>query len=58
MMSLSTYFVWYVSTRGTGNLYDISSWNGADPGYGAVTILLVGLIGIWYVTFKLKIRNV
>ena len=58
MTSLSTYFVWYVSTKGTGNLYDTSSWNGADPGYGAVTILLFGLVGIWYVIFKLKIRNV
>jgi hypothetical protein len=58
MTSLSTYFVWHVSTKGNGVFSDPSSWDGADPGYGAVTIILVGIIGIWYVIFKLKERNV
>jgi uncharacterized membrane protein YbaN (DUF454 family) len=29
----------------------------ADPGYGPATILLVGLIGIWYVAIKLPTRE-
>ena len=52
MTSLSSYFVWAVSTKGSGSLSDPSSWDGADPGFGAVTVLLVGLIGIWYVGFR------
>ena len=57
MSCLSAYFVWYVSTKGDGKLYDLSSWDGADPGYGAITIIIVGLIGIWYIIFKVSSRN-
>ena len=57
MTSLSSYFVWAVSTKGSGSLSDPSSWDGADPGFGAVTVLLVGLIGIWYVGFRVPTRN-
>ena len=57
MTLLSSYAVWAVSTKGDGNLFDLSSWNGADPGYGAATILAVGVIGIWYVTKKVKTRE-
>ena len=57
MTSLSSYFVWYVSTRGDGVLTDPASWNGADPGFGAGAIILVGLIGMWYVGFKVPSRN-
>ena len=57
MTSLSAYFVWYVSTKGDGELFDLSSWDGADPGYGAITIIIVGLIGIWYIIFKVSSRN-
>jgi len=57
MTSLSSYFVWYVSTRGDGVLTDPASWNGADPGFGAGTIILVGLIGMWYVGFKVPSRD-
>ena len=32
MSSLSSYFVWFVSTKGDGELLVVSSWNGADPG--------------------------
>jgi len=57
MTSLSSYFVWYVSTRGDGVLTDPASWNGADPGFGAGAIILVGLIGMWYVGFKVPSRD-
>jgi len=57
MSSLSAYFVWAVSTRGTGTLSDPSTWDGADPGFGAGTVLLVGLIGVWYVGFRVPTRN-
>ena len=57
LMSLSSaYFVWLVSTKGDGELSDPSSWNGADPGFGSATIIFVGLIGTWYVLFKVKSR--
>jgi hypothetical protein len=36
---------------------DVSSWNGADPGFGTIAIVLVGIIGIWYVGMKVKSRN-
>ena len=57
MSIISSYFVWHVSTRGEGVLFDPSSWNGADPGFGASTILAVGLIGIWYVGAKVGTRD-
>ena len=57
MTSLSAYFVWAVSTRGTGTLSDPSTWNGADPGFGTGAVLLVGLVGIWYVGFRVPTRN-
>ena len=56
MTILSTYGVWAVSTRGDGTLLDPSTWNGADPGYGSVTILAVGIFGVWYVLTKVKTR--
>ena len=57
MTSISSYFVWLVSTKGDGTWSNVSSWNGADPGFGTVTILVVGLIGIWYVGIKVKTRE-
>ena len=57
MTSLSSYFVWHVSTRGDGVLTDPASWSGADPGFGAGTIILVGLIGMWYVGFKVPSKD-
>ena len=57
MSVVSAYLVWYVSTRGDGELLEPATWNGADPGYGASTILLVGLVGIWYVSIKVKTRK-
>ena len=56
MSSASAYFVWFVSTKGNGDLMSPSSWDGADPGFGAGTILFVGLIGVWYVLFQVKSR--
>ena len=58
MTILSTYGVWAVSTRGDGTLLDPSTWNGADPGYGAVTIILVGLFGMIYVATRVRIREI
>ena len=57
MASISAYFVWLVSTKGDGVLSDPSSWNGADPGFGAGTVILVGLIGVWYVGFRVPTRK-
>ena len=56
-ISLSSYFVWLVSTKGDGSWNDLSSWNGADPGFGFISILLFGMIGIWYVGLKVKTRK-
>ena len=57
MSSASAVFVWKVSTLGDGEVFKPSSWNGADPGYGAVTIILVGLFGMFYVTTRVRIRE-
>ena len=43
MVTLSTYFVYKVSYP-------------ADPGYGAGTIAALGLVGVWYLIFKVKTR--
>ena len=57
MSSLSAYFVWAVSTRGSGSLGDPTSSDDADPGFGAATILIIGMIGVWYVGFRVPTRN-
>ncbi len=57
MTGVSSYFVWLVSTKGDGVLGDPSTWNGADPGFGAGTVILVGLIGMWYVGFRVPTRE-
>lgn len=58
MTTLSAYFVWYVSTKGDGSLFDMSSWNGADKyAFGSITILAVGLMGITYVLKMVKTRD-
>ena len=56
MYLVSAYFVWAVSTRGEGELLIPSTWDGADPGFGSATIIVVGLIGTWYVLFQVKSR--
>ena len=56
MAGSSAYFVWLVSTKGDGVLSDPSSWNGADPGFGAGVPILVGIIGVWYVGIKVPTR--
>tara|TARA_Y100001934_G_C12242727_1_gene721146 strand:+ start:725 stop:1192 length:468 start_codon:yes stop_codon:yes gene_type:complete len=57
MSFTSATFVWYVSTLGDGEITDPGSWNGTDPGYGAITILLVGMVGVWWLYAKVKTRE-
>jgi uncharacterized membrane protein YbaN (DUF454 family) len=58
MMAMSSAtFVWYISTLGNGDVMVYSSWNGPDPGYGATSIILAGLIGIWWLYAKVKTRE-
>ena len=57
MTTISATFVWYVSTLGNGNVFEPSSWDGADPGYGTVTIVVAGLIGVWWLYAKVKTRD-
>ena len=58
MSSASAYFVWYISTRGDGTLFDTSSWNGKDEfGFGAITVLSVGILGMIYVLTAVKTRT-
>ena len=59
MTSLSAYFVWFVSTKGVnGELFQPSTWTGADENAaGAITILVVGLIGIIYIFKWIKTRT-
>ena len=57
MTLFSTTFVWYISTLGDGEVTDPSTWDGADPGYGAVTIIIAGMIGVWWLYAKVKTRE-
>ena len=58
MTTLSAYFVWYVSTKGDGTLFEISSWNGAAQyACGSLTIIAVGLMGMAYVLTMVKSRD-
>ena len=58
MASISAYFVWYVSSKGDGALMDSASWNGADEhAFGAITILIVGFLGMVYVLTMVKSRD-
>ena len=57
MTAFSTTFVWYISTLGDGKILDPSTWNGADPGFGSMTVLVVGIIGVWYVGVKIPHRE-
>ena len=58
MVSISAYFVWYVSSKGDGKLLDPSSWTGADKyAFGSITILAVGALGMLYVATMVKTRK-
>ena len=58
MVTASSYFVWFVSTKGEGTLLDSSSWDGKDEyAFGAITILLAGIIGMLYVATMVKTRK-
>ena len=56
MSVTSSYFVFLVSTVKGGDLTNPPSWKGRDPGFGAGTILVVGLVGVWYVLSRVKSR--
>lgn len=58
MSTISAAFVWYVSTLGDGAILEPSSWDGADPGYGTLMILLVGFSGVCYVAIKVQSREI
>ena len=57
MTLFSTTVVWYLSTLGEGDVIDPSTWDGADPGYGAVTIIVAGMIGVWWLYAKVESRE-
>lgn len=57
MTTLSAIFIWYVSTLGEGKIFDPATWDGADPGFGSITVIIVGLIGVWYVGVKIPERK-
>jgi hypothetical protein len=58
MTMISTYFVWFVSTKGDGELMQPSSWSGADEyGMGSITVAAVGFIGILYIWLFVKTRS-
>lgn len=54
---LSAYGVWAVSVRGDGTLFRPATWSGADPGFGPATVLLVGLIGVWFILIRVRTRE-
>lgn len=57
MSLFSSYFVWYISSRGDGVITDPSTWTGKDSSaYGAITVLFLGLLGIIYVFTMVKSR--
>lgn len=56
MSAISSYFVFLVSTVKDGTLANPLSWTGRDPGFGAGTIMVVGLVGVWYVLSQVKSR--
>ena len=58
MSTISSAFVWYVSTLGSGVISDPSSWDGEDRGFGSVSIILVGFFGVCYVAVKVRTRDV
>ena len=58
MVSASSYFVWFVSTKGDGDLFNPPTWNGADQhAFGSITILFVGILGMLYVAMMVKSRK-
>ena len=58
MTALSSFFIFLLSTLGDGEIFDPLSWNGKDEyAFGSITILLLGLIGIYYVYRSIKLRK-
>ncbi|MDA0890307.1 MAG: DUF454 family protein [Bacteroidetes bacterium] len=58
MSGMSSYLVWYISTKGEGFLLEPTSWSGKDQyGFGAISILLCGFFGVLYVLTIIKSRE-
>ena len=58
MSNVSAYLVWLVSSKGDGTLLIPSSWTGKDAyGFGAITILLFGFLGVIYLSTMVKSRK-
>jgi len=34
-----------------------STWNGADSGFGPVTVLAAGLVGVWFILIQVRTRT-
>ena len=58
MSLISSYFVWVISTQGSGELLNPNSWDGKDQeAYGAISILILGVMGVFYMLFFIKSRD-
>ena len=58
MSLISSYFVWIISTQGSGELLNPNSWDGKDQdAYGAISILILGVMGVFYMLFFIKSRD-
>ena len=58
MSIISSYFVWIISTQGSGELLNPNSWDGKDQdAYGAISILILGVMGVFYMLFFIKSRD-
>ena len=58
MSIISSYFVWIISTQGSGELLNPNSWDGKDQeAYGAISILILGVMGVLYMIFFVKSRD-
>ena len=58
MSLISSYFVWVISTQGSGELLNPNSWDGKDQeAYGAISILMLGFMGVCYMLLFIKSRD-
>ena len=58
MSIISSYLVLKLSTIGNGFIFNCDTWDGKDKyGLGSLTIIIIGLFGIFYVLKKIKTRS-